>query len=184
MELSEEKIRQLIRRAAEARKQAYCPYSHYAVGAALLVRADASGEQACDGGIMAGDETGEDVVERIPPSGGRSGQSFGIVTGCNVENASYGATICAERNALFSAVARGYRNFEALALVAGPEEAGAMGTDGTGQAYPSPCGICRQALREFAKPETFPVYLARSETDYRVMTLARLLPESFGPEYL
>ena len=100
--------------------------------------------------------------------------------GCNIENASYGATICAERTALFAAVAQGKRDFRCLVLVAGPEKTEA---DEAAQ-YPSPCGICRQALREFVRPSAFPVIMARTETDYRIRTLEELLPESFGPEDL
>ena len=102
-----------------------------------------------------------------------------VFTGCNIENASYGATICAERTALFSAVAAGQRHFAALAIVSGPE-----GADETDLPWPSPCGICRQALREFVNPADFEVILARSEREYRVLTLEQLLPESFGPDYL
>ena len=102
------------------------------------------------------------------------------VKGCNIENASYGATICAERTALFAAVAQGKRDFRCLVLVAGPEKGEA---DEAAQ-YPSPCGICRQALREFVRPSAFPVIMARTETDYRIRTLEELLPESFGPEDL
>ncbi|SEA25305.1 cytidine deaminase [Lachnospiraceae bacterium NK3A20] len=107
-----------------------------------------------------------------------------IYRGCNVENASYGATICAERNALFSAVAAGERQFTALALVAGPDSVDGENLADKGLPYPSPCGICRQALREFVNPEEFQIICARSETDYKIYTLAELLPESFGPDYL
>lgn len=101
-----------------------------------------------------------------------------ITRGCNVENASYGATVCAERNAVFSAVAKGQRRFLAIALVAGPKDADLPAE------YPSPCGICRQVLREFCDPREFCVIMARTEEDYRIMTLEELLPESFGPEFL
>ncbi|MDO4285762.1 MAG: cytidine deaminase [Eubacteriales bacterium] len=105
-----------------------------------------------------------------------------VVRGCNIENASYGASVCAERTALFTAVVAGHREFAALAIVAGNQEK--KGESGGAQTYPSPCGICRQVLREFCDPQTFPVIMARSVSDYRVMTLAQLLPESFGPEFL
>jgi cytidine deaminase len=93
-----------------------------------------------------------------------------IHTGGNVENASYGLTVCAERNAFFSAVASGQRAFVALALV----------TDASPPAMP--CGACRQVLRELA-PE-LPI-LAANLADQRTETsLASLLPQSFGPEAL
>ena len=104
------------------------------------------------------------------------GGSGRIYAGCNVENASYPCGICAERNAVFQAVAAGERRIAAIAV--------AGGRDGVVSDYCAPCGICRQTLREFADPESCLVYLAKSEADVRVMTLAELLPASFGPESL
>ena len=103
-----------------------------------------------------------------------------VFNGCNIENASYGATICAERTAIFAAVRKGHRRLIALALAAAPEgvEPSAI------RDYPSPCGICRQVMREFADPSGFKVILAKSPEDYRILTLADLLPESFGPSFL
>ena len=92
-----------------------------------------------------------------------------IVTGCNVENSSYGLTCCAERSAVFTAVGIGQRSFEAVAIVA----------DGT--AVP-PCGACRQVLSEFA-PE-LPVVLPGPGEDVRILTLTNLLPEPFNADYL
>ena len=92
-----------------------------------------------------------------------SGKIYG---GANVENASYGATICAERNAIAAAVNAGERKFEAIAVTA------------------TPCGMCRQVMREFCNPKTFKVIVAKTADDYRVFTLEELLPESFGPEHL
>ena len=100
-----------------------------------------------------------------------------VFTGCNVENASYGVTCCAEQNALFHAVAEGVRSFTAIAIVAGPENL-------YNETFSTPCGICRQALREFCDPRLFQVIMARSETDYELVTLENLLPRSFGPEWL
>lgn len=103
MELSLEKIEELASHAVEAARIAYCPYSNYHVGAALL----------CDDGT--------------------------IITGCNVENASYGLCICAERTALVKAISMGKaHNFPAMAIYA---------PDGSGLALP--CGACRQFLVEF-----------------------------------
>ena len=97
-----------------------------------------------------------------------------VVRGCNVENASYGLTVCAERVAVFAAVAAGRRDFVAVAVAT---------ADGA-----SPCGACRQVLREFAAPpadRTFRIVLcdARGKVVRRT-TLATLLPDSFGPAHL
>lgn len=103
-----------------------------------------------------------------------------IVTGCNVENASYGATNCAERTAVFKAVSEGKRAFTAIAI------AGGKRTENTDEAldYAYPCGVCRQVLREFCDPAEMTVIVCRGESDYREMTLEQLLPNSFGPENL
>ena len=92
-----------------------------------------------------------------------SGKIYG---GANVENASYGATVCAERSAIFAAVNAGERTLKAIAVTA------------------TPCGICRQVMREFCDPKAFKVIVAKTADDYRVFTLEELLPESFGPEHL
>ena len=99
-----------------------------------------------------------------------------VYTGCNVESASYPATICAERTAFAKAVSEGKRNFKAIAV------AGAR-TGEQPQAACPPCGICRQVLREFVNPEEFQVILAKQSGEYRMMTLEELLPESFGPDF-
>ena len=99
-----------------------------------------------------------------------------IYSGANVENASYPAGICAERNAIFHAVAMGERRLSAIALCGGKE--------GEGLSACFPCGICRQVMREFCDPEQFLVIVATSPTDWTIHTLARLLPDSFGPEAL
>ncbi len=99
-----------------------------------------------------------------------------IYKGCNVENAAYGTTNCAERTALFSAISEGEREFSAIAIVGGK--------NGTLVDFCSPCGVCRQAIREFVDPKSFIVILARSEEDYVVFFLEELLPLSFGPENL
>lgn len=106
------------------------------------------------------------------------GESGEVYLGCNIENASYGATVCAERTAVFGAVARGERRFQAIAITgakegAPPEQAG----------YAWPCGICRQVLREFSAGALI-VLVARTPEDYVKTTLAALLPDSFGPEDL
>lgn len=101
-----------------------------------------------------------------------------IIKGCNIENASYGATNCAERTAFFKAVSEGCVSFEAIAIVGGKASEEQL----TDFAYP--CGICRQVMREFTNPKQFKVIVARSTSDYRIHTLDELLPESFGPEKL
>lgn len=100
-----------------------------------------------------------------------------IITGCNIENAAYGPSNCAERTAFFKAVSEGIREFVAIAIVGSPE-----GEELTQYAYP--CGVCRQVMAEFCEPEDFQIIVAKSGEDYRVMTLAELLPEGFGPENL
>lgn len=124
----------LIAAALEARGRAYVPYSHFAVGAALL---------SADGRIF---------------------------TGCNVENASYGLTMCAERVALFKAISEGARGFTAIAIACG---AGPC----------APCGACRQALREFA-PDLLVIMTDAKGKEVRKERLPALLPSSFGPEHL
>ena len=127
METSRQK--QLVEAAQAARKNAYAPYSSYAVGAAILA---ANGK---------------------------------MYTGANVENASYPAGLCAERVALFSAVAAGERKFAAIAIVT---------RDGG-----SPCGACRQALVEFGGQ--IEVVLALESGDVvDITTVAALLPKSFS----
>jgi cytidine deaminase len=128
-ELTAEERKQLMAAARAARGNAYAPYSHYAVGAAL---------QTVNGKVYAG---------------------------ANVENASYPVGLCAERVALFSAVAAGERKFTAIAVVT---------EDGA-----APCGACRQALVEFGRE--IEVILADEKGEIReVITLDRLLPMAFG----
>lgn len=103
-----------------------------------------------------------------------------IYSGVNVENASYPAGICAECNAVSNMVSCGEKNIKAIAIVSRDTKA----QDGNACGYTSPCGICRQVLREFSNPEELKVIMAKSETDYKVMTLEELLPESFGPDSL
>ena len=102
-------------------------------------------------------------------------ESGKIYQGCNIENASYGATNCAERTAVFKAVSEGERKLSAIAIVGGMREKELT--------YAYPCGICRQVLREFCDPENMWVIIARSETEYKKMRLSELLPESFGPDF-
>lgn len=96
-----------------------------------------------------------------------------IYTGCNIENVSFGPTNCAERTALFKAVSEGIKDFTAIAVVGGPQK--------KVNDYCSPCGVCRQALREFCGGD-FIFILAKSKTEYRLMTMDQILPESFKPD--
>ena len=100
-----------------------------------------------------------------------------IYTGVNVENASYPAGICAECNAVARAVSAGERHIRSIAIVG-------KDSKGSDSGYISPCGICRQVLREFSDPAELKVIMAKSASDYKEMTLEELLPFSFGPEYL
>lgn len=101
-----------------------------------------------------------------------------IIKGCNIENAAYGPTNCAERTAFFKAVSEGVKEFSAIAIVGGLENE----TD-LFSGYAFPCGVCRQVMREFCDSE-FEIVVARSTDDYKVYTLGELLPESFGPDNL
>ena len=96
-----------------------------------------------------------------------------IFSGCNVENASYGATNCAERTAFFKAVSGGVTDFTAICIVGGP--------DGNVTEYAPPCGICRQVMMEFCSPETFQIILATDEEHYDIYSLKELLKLGFGP---
>ncbi len=116
----------------------------------------------------------------VPYSGFRVGAALltregKIYTGCNIENASYTPTNCAERTAFFKAVSEGERNFQAIAIAGGA--GGAAEFD-----YCPPCGVCRQVMMEFCDEKTFQVILVKSETEYRVMTLEELFPLGFGPK--
>ena len=99
-----------------------------------------------------------------------------IWTGCNIENAAYGPSNCAERTAVFKAVSEGAREFEAIAIVGGPEdEAGNPQI----QDFCPPCGVCRQVLSEFCD-RNFKIILANGKGEQKVFTLGELLPESFS----
>ena len=99
-----------------------------------------------------------------------------IYAGCNIENASYGATNCAERTAFFKAVSEGVTEFEAIAVVGAPADAVA---ENTFSEYAYPCGICRQVMQEFCKKD-FVIIVAKSEEDYQKYTLQEILPFGFG----
>ncbi|MEL7564942.1 MAG: cytidine deaminase [Dehalobacterium sp.] len=119
----------LLSLAAQAKENAYAPYSGFRVGAALVTK---------DGAVF---------------------------TGCNVENASYGLTNCAERTAVFTAVAAGYRDFTALAVSSDAKD------------YTFPCGACRQVLVEF-NPD-MKIIMGNINNEYRVLRAGDLLPFSF-----
>ncbi len=126
----------LARAALDARQNAYCPYSHFSVGAAILVK---------------------------------SGK---IYTGCNIENATQGPGVCAERAALYKAVSEGEREFLAIAVAGGPE--GKEPKD-----FCPPCGVCRQALAEFCAGE-MPVILVKNPEETQVYRLEELFPFAFS----
>ena len=98
-----------------------------------------------------------------------------VYAGCNIENAAYTPTNCAERTAFFKAVSEGERRFAAIAVVGGPEGAG-PGDFG----FAFPCGVCRQVMAEFCGGD-FEVVVAKSPEETAVFTLNELLPEAFGP---
>ena len=112
-----------------------------------------------------------------------------VVKGCNIENAGYTPTNCAERTAVFKAVSEGKKDFSAIAIVGGMDNLKSL-------PLCAPCGVCRQVLREFVEPENFKVLLAEvddvtnistlseSQVKIQTMSLAELLPLGFGPENL
>ena len=95
----------------------------------------------------------------------------GIYRGCNIENAAYTPTNCAERTAFFKAVSEGKRDFVKIAIVGGKK--GEM-------TAPAPCGVCLQVMSEFCKADEFEIVMAKSEEDYSSKTLSELLPSSFS----
>ncbi len=139
--------RALLDRAWSARKQAYVPYSGFAVGAALLT---AEGK---------------------------------VYTGCNIENAAYPVTCCAERTALFKAVSEGERSFSAIAVVGGRQDDHFDGDAGSFSDACPPCGMCRQALSEFCGSKPLYVIMQDGE-DVVSCELNRLLPYGFNKNNL
>ena len=127
--MTELEIQKLMDCAIKARENAYSPYSHFAVGAALL----------CEDGTL--------------------------FEGCNIENASYGLTNCAERTAIFKAVSEGHTKFKALAVVADTEGPCA------------PCGACRQVVAEFKIPI---IIMGNLMGNVKIVTIEELLPFSFS----
>ncbi len=99
-----------------------------------------------------------------------------IYTGCNIENASFSPTNCAERTAVFKAVSSGERDFEAICIVNENQQ-------GEHEFCP-PCGVCRQVMAEFCDPKTFTVILAKNVEEYEIYLLADLLPLGFGDKNL
>lgn len=99
-----------------------------------------------------------------------------IYTGCNIENAAYTPTNCAERTAFFKAVSEGEREFKAIIIVGGK--------DGVVTDYTAPCGVCRQVMMEFCNPNEFKIIIAKNENDYKEYSLKELLPMGFGPDNL
>lgn len=128
-------MKMLIKLAMEARGKSYCPYSGFAVGAALQTK------------------------ERK------------IYQGCNIENAAFTPTNCAERTAFFKAVSEGEKEFCRIAIVGGKK-------DGVLE-LTSPCGVCLQVMQEFCDPDAFEVILATAEEKYEILKLRQLLPYGF-----
>ena len=133
---------ELVKKAYEAQKFSYSPYSGFQVGAALLTK---------------------------------SGK---VYTGCNIENAAFSPTNCAERTAIFKAVSEGETSFQAIAVVGNKK-----GAPEDEWEFCTPCGVCRQVLLEFVNPQEFEVIVGKGE-ELRIFTLSQLLPESFSPNML
>ena len=140
-EVQRESDRALVRRAIEARRFAWAPYSGFAVGAALL---------CADGTIF---------------------------SGCNIENAAFSPSNCAERTAFFKAVSEGHRDFSAIAIVGGK-----VSTPESDLMPCPPCGVCRQVMSEFCRSGDFRILVASGEENYQVYLLEELLPQSFGAD--
>lgn len=104
---------------------------------------------------------------------GKNGQ---IYLGCNIENAAFTPSNCAERTAVFKAVSEGQLEFDAIAVVGGMEDAEELD-------YCAPCGVCRQVLREFCDND-FEIILAKDVEHRKTLTLKEILPLGFGPENL
>ena len=128
-------MKTLIKLAMEARGKSYCPYSGFAVGAAL---------QTKEGKIY---------------------------QGCNIENAAFTPTNCAERTAFFKAVSEGEKEFCRIAIVGGKRDGALKPT--------FPCGVCLQVMQEFCDPDAFEVILATAEEKYEILKLRQLLPYGF-----
>ena len=133
---------ELVKKAYEAQKFSYSPYSGFQVGAALLTK---------------------------------SGK---VYTGCNIENAAFSPTNCAERTAVFKAVSEGETQFQAIAIVGNKK-----GAPEEEWEFCTPCGVCRQVMLEFVDPQTFEILLGKGK-EIRKFTLSQLLPESFSPSML
>ena len=101
-----------------------------------------------------------------------------VYTGCNIENAAFSPTNCAERTAFFKAVSEGEKEFSAIAVVGNKKDA-----PKEEWSFCTPCGVCRQVMLEFVNPEEFFIYTGKGE-EIRTFTLKQLLPESFSPEML
>mgnify|MGYP001860200236 FL=1 len=136
-------MKELVKKALEAQKFSYSPYSNFQVGVALL---------------------------------SKSGK---IYTGCNIENAAFSPTNCAERTAFFKAVSEGELQFEAIAIVGSRK-----GAKEDEREYCAPCGVCRQVMAEFCNIKDFKVILGKSEDDYKVYTLEEILPLAFTKDDL
>ena len=116
----------------------------------------------------------------VPYSGFRVGAALlcadgSVYTGCNIENAAFTPTVCAERTAIFKAISEGKKDFAAIAVASGK-------TDGGAASFP-PCGVCRQVLAEFCAPE-MPVYVLEGSGEVRAYTLQELLPFAFTPKFM
>lgn len=105
-------------------------------------------------------------------------QNGKVYTGCNIENAAFSPTNCAERTAVFKAVSEGETKFQAIAIVGNKK-----GAPEEEWEFCTPCGVCRQVMLEFVDPQTFEILLGKGK-EIRKFTLSQLLPESFSPSML
>lgn len=133
--LLDSSVKKIVNKAKAVREKAYCPYSKFAVGAAIL----------CEDGA--------------------------IIDGCNVENVSYGLTICAERSAICKAISQGQKIFKSIAICAEMKDK-----------FVGPCGACRQVLAEFSLD--MDIYLCKPNNEIVKTTVGKLLPLSFTPNWV
>ena len=107
------------------------------------------------------------------------GSNGKIYQGCNIENAAFSPTNCAERTAFFKAVSEGQKEFSAIAIVGSKNV-----TDKNDTSFCAPCGVCRQVMMEFCNPKTFKIIMLKAENELMEVTLEELVPYGFGPENL
>ena len=201
--LESKTIKELIASALQVRTHSYCPYSGFAVGAALAITTGKTYSSGTHGTKEVADCSVEGAANHAEATG-----SITIYTVCNIENSAFSPSVCAERVAIFKAISEGCdpASFRAIAIVGGKNdkktcsshsqnkcnrsegtscatastEAAFIIIDGSVPDFCPPCGVCRQVMSEFCDPDRFMIILARNTDEYKIFTLRDLMPESFG----